>query len=70
MWFKFVLIALLVIIVVNLGFALVYMLKDSGTSSRMLKSLTWRIGLSMVLFVLLIVGAQLGWIQPHPGGFE
>ena len=70
MWFKLILIVLLVVILINLGFALVYMLKDSGVSSRMLKSLTWRMGLSILLFALLIVGAKLGWIQPHASGFE
>jgi hypothetical protein len=31
----------------------------------MVKALTWRIGLSVGLFVLLIVGYYLGWITPQ-----
>ena len=69
MWFKAVMIVLLIFIVMNLGFALTHMLKDPN-STRTVRSLTWRIGLSILLFALLIIGAKFGWIEPHAGGFE
>ena len=31
----------------------------------MAKSLTWRIGLSVGLILLVILGILAGWIQPH-----
>jgi hypothetical protein len=31
----------------------------------MARALTIRVGLSILLFVLLLVAWQLGWIQPH-----
>jgi uncharacterized iron-regulated membrane protein len=31
---------------------------------NMARALAWRVGLSVALFVLLIVAHQLGWIQP------
>jgi len=31
----------------------------------MLKSLTWRIGLSVFIFILLLIGQATGLIQPH-----
>ena len=37
---------------------------DPDKSQRMAKALTWRIGLSVALFVLLLVCYALGWIQP------
>ncbi|HIN82215.1 MAG TPA: DUF2909 domain-containing protein, partial [Chromatiales bacterium] len=47
-----------------------------NTSARTLKALTWRIGLSVALFILLMVGYATGLIQPHgaipppPPGYE
>lgn len=33
-------------------------------SDRMLHALAWRIGLSVALFVFILVAYKLGWIQP------
>jgi len=33
-------------------------------SSRMLHALAWRIGLSVALFVFILVAWKLGWIRP------
>lgn len=55
----------LLIIVGSLGSALYYLLKDRGRSPRTVKALTFRIGLSITLFVLLLLGFQFGLLQPH-----
>lgn len=65
MWFQIVIVSLLLLILFNLGSAMVYLLKDRSSTRRSLKALTWRIGLSVALFVLLLVGFAAGWIQPH-----
>ena len=53
-------------IVLSLGWALVHLVRNKGESSqKMARALTIRIGLSILLFVLLLVAWQLGWIQPH-----
>ena len=65
MWFQAVVALLLLLILFNLGSAMVYLLKDRSATRRSLKALTWRIGLSVLLFVLLLVGFAAGWIQPH-----
>ncbi len=31
---------------------------------RMLQALAWRVGLSVALFVFILVSYQLGWIEP------
>lgn len=49
----------------SLGSALYYLMRDSGSSERMVKALTWRIGLSFLLFVLLLIAFSLGWISPR-----
>ncbi len=64
MIFKGVILSLLFIVVLSLGSALVAMVKGDN-SDRMLKSLTWRIGLSVLIFILLLVGQAMGLITPH-----
>jgi hypothetical protein len=53
-----------VLILASLGSALVFLMRDKGRSDRTVKALAWRVGLSVALFVLLLIAYQLGWIQP------
>jgi hypothetical protein len=62
--FKIIVLLLLAFVLVSLGSALVAMARGDQ-SDRMVKSLTWRIGLSVLIFVLLMVGQKLGFITPH-----
>ena len=63
--FKYLVIVILGLIIVSLGKALFHLSSsEPGNSAKMLKALTWRIGLSVLLFVLLFVAHSLGWIQP------
>jgi len=55
----------LIVIVYNLGAGLYYMMIDKGQTDRTVKSLTWRIGLSVLLIVLVMIGIATGIIQPH-----
>lgn len=52
----------------SLGSALYYLVHDKPESERTVKALTWRIGLSILLFVILFVAFTFGWIHPHPVG--
>jgi succinate dehydrogenase/fumarate reductase cytochrome b subunit len=65
---KLVIIAFLVVIVYNLGAGLYYMMVDKGENDRMVRSLTWRIALSVVLILIIGIGIWTGWIQPHNVG--
>ncbi len=49
----------------SLGSALYYLMRDQGKSDRIVKALSWRIGLSLLLFVLLFIAFALGWITPR-----
>ena len=65
MVFKYLVIAMLVLILISLARALYYLTSrkpDDGV--KMVKALAWRIGLSVALFVLLIVAYYNGWISP------
>ena len=65
MLFKIVVIVLLFFVIFSLGQALFYLIRDESKSDRMMKSLTWRIGLSVFIFILLLIGQAMGLIQPH-----
>ncbi len=66
MLIKIVVIAMLVLIFASLFSALLFLFKDKGQGrNRMAKALTWRIGLSLLLFVLLMAGFHFGIIPQH-----
>jgi hypothetical protein len=59
---RFVVFTFLAFILVSLFSALYYVWKDRGRSDRAVKALTVRVILSIVLFALLILGYQLGFL--------
>lgn len=61
-------IGFLLVILWNLGAGLYYMLVDKGQTKRTVKALTWRIGLSVALFLLVVLAIYMGWITPHGVG--
>ena len=65
---KLVIISFLVVILFNLASGLYYMMIDKGESDRMVRALTWRIGLSIALIAVIGLGIWTGWIQPHDLG--
>ncbi len=65
---KLIVAFILVMILVSLASAFYYLLIDRHHSDRMIKALSWRIGLSLFLFLLLMIAFTLGWIKPHPLG--
>jgi len=60
-----IIIAFLVVILYNLGAGLYYMMTDKGQTDRTLNALKRRIGLSVLLILLVILGIATGVIQPH-----
>ena len=62
---RLLILAGLLAIVLSLGSALVHLVRGKGDSQKMARALTIRVGLSILLFVLLLVAWSLGWIEPH-----
>ncbi len=60
---KWIIPIVLLMIVVSLGSALYYMMKDRGNSSRMVHSLMLRIGLSIALFLGILLAHYFGLIE-------
>ena len=61
---KILVVVLLVLVLVSLFSALYFMYRDKGNSKRMVTALTFRIGLSVAIFLILIGGYYFGLI-PH-----
>jgi hypothetical protein len=58
---RYVVIAVLVLIVASLFSAVFFMMRDRSGSKRMVKALAIRVGLSMGLFLLLMAGYYFNW---------
>lgn len=56
---------ILLVIVGSLFSALFYLVKDKGNSERTAKALTIRITISIILFLLLVIGYMNGYVGHH-----
>ena len=65
MYTKIIVVLFLVFIVGSLFSGMYYLVKDKGTSERTVRALTLRISLSVLLFILLMIGYATGLLQPH-----
>ncbi|HSY07351.1 MAG TPA: twin transmembrane helix small protein [Steroidobacteraceae bacterium] len=63
--FTVLIIGALIAIVASLASALRHLVRGAGDSRRMVRALSWRIGLSIALFVLLMLAWYTGLIEPH-----
>jgi hypothetical protein len=61
---KIVVVAGLIAIIAALFAALVFLYRDRGHGTRMVKALAIRVGLSVSLVAFLLVSYWLGWITP------
>jgi Protein of unknown function (DUF2909) len=62
---KLAVVVVLLGIIASLGMALYHLATDRGDSKKMVRSLTLRVGLSVALFLLLMIAWRLGYIHPH-----
>lgn len=65
MLIKVVILVMLLLVILSLAAGMFTMIKDRNKTDRTVKFLTFRIAISVALFVLLIVSFFMGWIQPH-----
>lgn len=64
---KILIIIMLLLIAGSLFSALFFLMKGDSQDERVVKALTWRISLSLVLFLLLMLGFYTGIIgHPQP----
>lgn len=74
---KIVIVVLLLAMIASLGVGLFHLLKtpdERDKGDQLFKSLTWRIGIWVVLFLFILLSMKLGWIKPsnsvHPQKFN
>ncbi|HEV7986069.1 MAG TPA: twin transmembrane helix small protein [Steroidobacteraceae bacterium] len=64
-WIRLLILAMLAAIVISLGTALYHLGSGKGDSNKLLRALTVRITLSVILFVLLMIAWRAGLISPR-----
>jgi hypothetical protein len=64
-WIKVIIVIAFIGILASLASALFFMVNDRGDSRRSVKALTWRVGLSVGLFLFIMALVGLGLIEPH-----
>lgn len=66
MWIKIIVLAAMAAVLVNLFIALMHLTRGGeGASRKTLRALTWRLGLSIAIFVLLYLASVFGLVAPH-----
>jgi membrane protease YdiL (CAAX protease family) len=62
-----VIVILLLAMIASLGVGLFHLIKtpnERDTGNEVVKSLTWRIGIWVVLFGFIMLSMTMGWIKP------
>lgn len=62
---RYFVIAVLMLIIASLGSALYFVFHDRSGSTRAVKALMIRVGLSLALFLFLMAGYYFGFIPGH-----
>ncbi|MEM7304541.1 MAG: twin transmembrane helix small protein [Pseudomonadota bacterium] len=62
---KIIIVILFLLIVGSLASALFHLLTSKEENNKTMRALTFRISLSVIAFIILIIGANFGWIEPH-----
>ncbi len=65
MTIKIIVILLFLAAIGSLASAMVFLVKDKGDTNRTAKALTYRIGISVFIFIVLMLAYFAGYIEPH-----
>lgn len=67
---KILIILVFLSIIASLGIALFHLISNKETSAKTVKALTYRISISLALFILLSIALMSGLIQPSGIGMQ
>ena len=59
---KLIILVMLIGVIGSLFSGLFFLYRDHGAGDRTVRALTWRIGLSFTIFILLMLGSRFGLI--------
>lgn len=65
LWVKVVALLLLAAAVVALFSGLGSLVRGESADGSTVRALAWRVGLSLVAFLFLVLSMYMGWIEPH-----
>ncbi|MDF1629058.1 MAG: twin transmembrane helix small protein [Alcanivoracaceae bacterium] len=65
LWVKVLALLLLAAAVVALFSGLNSMVRGQSADGRTVRALAWRVGLSLLVFLFLILSMYMGWVEPH-----
>ena len=65
---KILIVAALLAILYSLGSSFYFLLRDKGEGTRTVRRLSWRVGMSVLLLVLIYAAMAAGWLQPGSPG--
>lgn len=68
MLIKLFIIVFMLAIIYTLASSFYFLIVDKGQGDRTVRRLSWRIGLSLVMFVMLYGFHLMGWIKPSTPG--
>lgn len=68
MFIKLFIAVFMIAILYSLASSFYFLVVDKGQSDRTVRRLSWRIGLSLVLFLMLYGFHLMGWIKPSTPG--
>jgi Protein of unknown function (DUF2909) len=60
---KILVILAFLMIFVSLGSAMFFLVRDRGSTRNVVRALTFRVGFSIALFLLILFAYWMGWIQ-------
>ncbi|HKO88616.1 MAG TPA: twin transmembrane helix small protein [Burkholderiales bacterium] len=61
---RYIVLLFIALIFIALIAAGVFLVRDRGRTKRTVNALTVRIGLSVTLFLILMISYKMGWIKP------
>ena len=65
---KVLIVIALLVIAYALGSSFYFLIRDKGEGTRTVRRLTWRVGLSLLLFMLILLAMATGWLRPGSAG--
>ncbi len=60
---KWIILVAFILIIGSLISAMVFLVRDKGNTHNMARALTFRVGFSVFLFLLLLFAHWMGWIE-------
>ena len=65
---KIVVLIFLLLIAYTLGSSLYFLMVDKGQGPRTVRRLSWRIGFSALLLIMIYLAVMSGWLKPGSAG--